>query len=960
MLRARRVMVSSVNNSYLLGLFSTTNSADSHGIISMDLSSLIAPSSSSSDSSTPSKPVAPTPPWNSSETADQSNSNVTAALSGQAIINEGAAQLDLPGASTDYRKLFTMYQGLSTLMDLANAASGGISPQYQAQLSKAFDSGLSQLSQYIDTSSLSGLRVTQGTTATSDTATLAINKPTSSYITPPLTNSLTADVPAFDGNVVFNIGVTLNKVTTNVPIDLSNLGAQPRSLANVIGYINSQLAAAGVQTRVATNRIPGQAQTITAGGTTVTLPPTSDQWALKINVGTSETVNFSAPQTAGAVYVGQTVGNPDPDNNPATSDSDTRDQLVKFQTDTANVAAPPQIPGQANFTPGRVFAENLDTGVGTIHAMQTGADGSVYMLADVSGSVEGQSVQGTQDVALLKYDSAGHLIYTRTLGASDSASGLGLAVSSTGQVAVVGQVTGTLNGATNGALNSNETGEADQTDSFTTLYDASGNEVWTDRRGATLQDQANQVTFSADGSTVYVAGQSQSSMPGSSVNPQGGYDGYIEALQTSATGTPHAVFTQSYGTAGQDTPKGLAVDGNTLFTASVESGHAVLRSFDISSGTPVLSNTRDLGDLQGGSISGLAVNNGQLVVAGTTSNPALSAGTVTLAASGGSDAFAAQVDESLNPTAGDAIAYYGGTGNDRATALSVSNGQVWIGGQAGTDLPGQAPVGTKDGFLAELDIANGTILNSQRFTGKDGMAAPTAIAVDTTGSSILDRLGLPKGNLTFDTSQQLSSQSTLRAGEQFVVGGLTGPGVTVTIDPGETLQTLATKIQRASGSQLTATVVNTGTQSQLKLTPAFGSSLVTLTGGPGDKNALPTLGLPEGLISGTVTVGSTTSPADGGTQIFGLGLASTLNIDNAAQLSHAKAVVASAQGVIRKAYQALVTAATPVNPAQASAAANGGTGGTVPQYLSNELANLQAGLARLTGGNSAPSTSTFA
>jgi len=953
-------MVSSVNNSYLLGLFSTTNSADSHGIISMDLSSLIAPSSSSSDSSTPSKPVAPTPPWNSSETADQSNSNVTAALSGQAIINEGAAQLDLPGASTDYRKLFTMYQGLSTLMDLANAASGGISPQYQAQLSKAFDSGLSQLSQYIDTSSLSGLRVTQGTTATSDTATLAINKPTSSYITPPLTNSLTADVPAFDGNVVFNIGVTLNKVTTNVPIDLSNLGAQPRSLANVIGYINSQLAAAGVQTRVATNRIPGQAQTITAGGTTVTLPPTSDQWALKINVGTSETVNFSAPQTAGAVYVGQTVGNPDPDNNPATSDSDTRDQLVKFQTDTANVAAPPQIPGQANFTPGRVFAENLDTGVGTIHAMQTGADGSVYMLADVSGSVEGQSVQGTQDVALLKYDSAGHLIYTRTLGASDSASGLGLAVSSTGQVAVVGQVTGTLNGATNGALNSNETGEADQTDSFTTLYDASGNEVWTDRRGATLQDQANQVTFSADGSTVYVAGQSQSSMPGSSVNPQGGYDGYIEALQTSATGTPHAVFTQSYGTAGQDTPKGLAVDGNTLFTASVESGHAVLRSFDISSGTPVLSNTRDLGDLQGGSISGLAVNNGQLVVAGTTSNPALSAGTVTLAASGGSDAFAAQVDESLNPTAGDAIAYYGGTGNDRATALSVSNGQVWIGGQAGTDLPGQAPVGTKDGFLAELDIANGTILNSQRFTGKDGMAAPTAIAVDTTGSSILDRLGLPKGNLTFDTSQQLSSQSTLRAGEQFVVGGLTGPGVTVTIDPGETLQTLATKIQRASGSQLTATVVNTGTQSQLKLTPAFGSSLVTLTGGPGDKNALPTLGLPEGLISGTVTVGSTTSPADGGTQIFGLGLASTLNIDNAAQLSHAKAVVASAQGVIRKAYQALVTAATPVNPAQASAAANGGTGGTVPQYLSNELANLQAGLARLTGGNSAPSTSTFA
>ncbi|MGZ6037099.1 MAG: hypothetical protein ACXWKR_00420 [Phenylobacterium sp.] len=955
-------MVGSVNNSYLLGLFSSSNSSASNnnGIISLDLSSLYASNSDSSSSTTPTAPVAPTPPWNSGETATQASTNVTNALSGQPVINEGAAQLDLPGASTDYRKLFTVYQGLSSLMDLANAASSGASPQQQAQLAKAFDSGLSQVSQYIDTSTLSGVRLTQGTTSTTDTATLAINKPSSTYITPPLANSLTDDVPAFDGNVVFNIGVTLNKVTTNVPIDLSNLGAQPRSLANVITYINQQLAAAGVQTRVATNRIPGQPQTITAGGSTVTLPPTSDQWALKINVGTSETVNFSAPQTAGAVYVGQTVGNPDPDNNPATSNSDTRDQLVKFQTDTTNVDAPPQTPGQANFTPGRTFAENLDTGVGTIHAMQTGADGSVYMLADVTHSVEGQSVQGTQDVALLKYDSAGHLIYTRTLGASDTASGLGLAVSSTGQVAVVGQVTGTLNGATNGALNSNETGQADQTDSFTTLYDASGNELWTDRRGATLQDQANQVTFSADGSTVYVAGQAQGSMPGSSVNPQGGYDGYIEAFQTSATGTPHAVFTQSFGTTGQDTPKGLAVDGNNLFTASVESGHAVLRSYDISSGTPVLSNTRDLGDLQGGSISGLAVNNGQLVVVGTTSNPALSAGTVTLAASGGSDAFAAQVSESLNPTAGDAIAYYGGTGNDRATALSVSNGQVWIGGQAGTDLPGQAPVGTKDGFLAQIDIANGTILNSQRFTGKDGMDAPTAIAVDTTGASVLDRLGLPKGNLSFDTSQQLSSQSTLRAGEQFVVGSLGGgPGVTVTIDPGETLNTLATKIQRASGSNLTAKVVNTGTQSQLQLTPAYGSSLVTLSGGPADRNALTTLGLPEGLISSTVTVGTTTSPADGGKQIFGLGIDSTLNIDNAAQISHAKAVVASAQGVIRKAYQALVTAATPQNPAQTAAAAAGKTG-TVPQYLSNELANLQAGLARLTGGNTAPSTSTFA
>ena len=939
------------DQSYVLGLFNTTSNT-TNGIISLDLSTLLTPGTSASGASTPNKPVAPTPPWNSSETALQASANVQSALAGQSIVNESAAKLDLPGASADYRKLFTLYQGLSTLMDMANRASQGISPQDQTQLSKAFDSGLAELSKYVDSTTFDKLRLALGETDTTDTAKLAISKPATTYVTPPLTSSLTADVPAFDGAAQFNIGVTLNHVTTNVAIDLSNLGAQPRSLANVITYINSQLASAGVQTRVATSRIPGQAAKA-ATSSAPAVPATPDQWALQVNIGTSETVNFSAPQTAGAVYVGQTVGDPNPDKDPSTNDSDTRSQLLKFQTDTTNVAAPPQVPSQPNFVDGRTFAYNLDTGVGTVHAMQTGADGSVYMLADVTHSVEGQAVQGTQDVALMKYDSAGHLIYTRTLGASSTASGLGLAVSSTGQVAVVGSVTGTLNGAVNGALSSSETGQTDQSDSFVTLYDASGNELWTERRGATLQDQASQVAFSADGKTVYVAGQAQGTMPGSSVAPAGGYDGYIEAFQTTAAGTPQATFTQSFGTAGQDTPKGMVVDGNSLITASVEDGHAVLRNYDISSGQPVLSSTRDLGDLQGGSITGLALNGGQLVVAGTTTNGALSAGTVTRAASGGSDAFAAQLSENLSAGAGDAIAYYGGAGDDKATALSVSGGQVWIGGQAGTDLPGQAPVGSKDGFLAQLDIATGAIVTSERFTGKDGIASPTAIAVDTTGASILDRLDLPKGNIGFDTSNQLTAQSTLRAGDQFTVGPATGPATTITIDAGETLDTLALKIQRASGSQVTATVTTVAGQSQLKIKPAYGSSVVQFGAGPAGKNALPTLGLPEGLLAQTITTNGVTKPADGGSKIYGLNLSSTLNIDDAAQISHVKAVVVAAMGVVRRAYQDLVTAATPQNPAAAAAAAAAAAGktGTVPQYLTNQLANLQAGLARLTGGN---------
>ncbi len=94
---------------------------------------------------------------------------------------------------------------------------------------------------------------------------------------------------------------------------------------------------------------------------------------------------------------------------------------------------------------------------------------------------------------------------------------------------------------------------------------------------------------------------------------------------------------------------------------------------------------------------------------------------------------------------------------------------MWIAGSAGTDLPGQPAVGTKDGYLANLNVATGSIDWSQRFTGKDNIAAPTSIAVDPTGASVLDRLGLPSGTLDLSDSQQLTAQSSLRPGDQFTV-----------------------------------------------------------------------------------------------------------------------------------------------------------------------------------------------
>ena len=95
------------------------------------------------------------------------------------------------------------------------------------------------------------------------------------------------------------------------------------------------------------------------------------------------------------------------------------------------------------------------------------------------------------------------------------------------------------------------------------------------------------------------------------------------------------------------------------------------------------------------------------------------------------------------------------------------------------------------------------------------------------------------------------------------------------------------------------------------------------------------------------------APADGGATIYGLGLSSTLNLSNASQISHAQATISAAMGVaygppIRTWSQA----STPQTAAQQVAANNGSANNPVPAYLTDQLANLQAGLARLTGGSS--------
>ena len=951
---------------------STSSTADTSSA-STALSVLGGASSSTSTASTTSSTSSststnPAPPWTGS-TAATTSALVQSVLNGGKFIDPNAAKLSVAGGTAttnqNYKDLFALYQGLTALNGIAtNASATNVGPTQLSQLEKAFQTGMQQVQSFLSSNPFSGFQVYQGTTFTADKTTAVIPKETDDYTGATLyTGPVNMPIPAFQGDVQFNLNVAKSSGSqVNIAFDLDDMGSTPRTMANVLTYLNGKMQAAGVNTRFTEQVTPGAPQTVTAGGKTITLPDSQPQYALQIQGNSVEKLTFSAPTSDPAVYVGQSSGITSSSVKGVTPDA--IQQFTKFDASDTPVAT--------DNAAGVVFKQTLGSNIASVQDTVTGSDGSVYMLANVTGTTGGQPIQGNQDVALIKYDLAGNVVYTRTLGAASTASGLSLALSPDGtQIAVAGTVTGNLNPATTTtSVTSSLTSAAAQVpQGFVTVFDSEGNEQWTQQIAATggagTGVQANAVAFGSGG-MVYVAGQTDGTILGG--KSSGSIDGFVEAFHSTSvplndgSGQSQWVVTPSYvnqfGTNGVDRATGLAVSGTSVYVSSVDNGDAVVRQFTQSgsTGTSLTSTaTRDLGSLKGGGVAGVAINSdGSVVVAGSTNNGALNVGTVTQPYVSGEEAFVASLSPDLQPSSSDALTYVGSSTDQTATAFTVSGGQVYLTGKIATDpIPGEGQTSASNGYAAAVDPRTGQVTWSQTFAGLDHEDAPTSIAVSQGGASVLDQLGLPSGKIDFSVSQQLVANTSVRPGDEFYVKvGTNGALTPVTITSNDTYQTLATKIERASGFNVTATVLPGTAGSQLNVTQAASGQPVQIVAGPDGADALGSLGLTEGVVSKTAASATALAPTQtqGGlpatTSIkngYSLQLPSTLTLNSAADIKQAMAALSNAINVVQGVYQNMITP-------PASATAN--TSGTVPQYLINQLANYQAGLARLTGSSS--------
>ncbi|WP_428150020.1 transcriptional regulator [Brevundimonas sp.] len=936
-----------VNNSYLMGLYG--GSYD--------------PSTSAALTNLITKKSQPTAPWSTSAqaTAPKPDALVRAALGGRAFVNEDAAQLDVKGASADYRKLFALYQGLETLNALANRASvKGLTATDLALTQKRFASGLAEIGSYVGKAEFDALRLVQGTSSSTSKTTAAVPRDSSNSITGPIhEGSLDTPVKAFEGDTKFSITIKvpvgLSTQTTAVPIDLDEMGATPRTMDNVTGFINGKLEAAGFQTRIGRDQIKATPQTVQVAGKPVTLPAGPDRWALAIRGTSTETVGFTAAQKSDAVYVVQSAGSPATTvtttvngvtTTKTTVAATTTNQILKFQSDGGTAAQPTGgNVGETQWVDGRISQEKMPEGVSTVRASAVGPDGSLWIVGDVTTGGTNQPIKGVQDVALMKYDSAGRLVATRTLGASSSASGYAIAIDDNGDVAVAGSVTGSLNTS---ATDAGKTGEvANVADSFVTVFNKDGEEQWTQRRGARAADEATSVSF-GDGGLVYVGGRSKSAMTGAV--PVGGWDGYVQAFKA---GEPYptagivakAVGQTQFGTGADDSVDAMTIDGSNLYTAGVEDGRAVVRRFTLdAAGIPTLASTRDLGAISG-DIAGIAVANGKVILTGTSRDSGLTAGTTTTTHSGGKDVFVVALSTSLTAAGTDRLSWYGDAGDDTAADVKVHDGKVWITGIADRDPAAKSTDPTK-AYLTRLDPLTGAVEYSRTWSGDGDQAKPMTLAVASGGASVLDRLGLPQGEIDQSDSKRLIDATSLRVGDRFYISPANGGRATaVTIDAKDTLATLARKISVASGGKLKVTVASeggavtgkdgettttTGGVQRLSIMAKDGKTGAILTSGETGRDALLGLGLSAGYVG--------LAAADTSVKTFGLGLPGNLTLNNAASITAAGEKIQGALKAIRDAYRGL-------KPEDASASASG----PVPAYLSNQLANYQAALARLGG-----------
>lgn len=874
-------MASTISSSTLLSYYS----AQTQAVAARASKSVSASSSSSTTASSKKSATAnDVTPWTAAkESQEKQDAEV---LSLTKFIDTSDVPLSA-GTTTDSKteqdnqKLFALYKAVNSLSYLATMAKrDGTTDGQREGYNTRFQAGLTEIQKYIASTSFNNFTLQAQAPATSVTSTAKVASATFSYVSATLANGTNIDQPlsGLTKSDTFTVSVTKDGTKQDIAIDLSKVDGD-LTLTNIVTYANSQLKAAGVATRFKKDMTAGDI------GATTAADKAKQTYSLEVDPGGSETVSMSAASTP-SLYVSATTGL-----TTATTDSsvDNRGRLIK-------------ISDLSSGDPTADYARTMTatSGTNTASSTVTDASGNVYVLGTATGDLGSELNQGDQDTYLTKYDSAGNVIWQRMLGSTGTATATAMALNPNGGVTLVGSTTSAL---TSTALTN---GKAE---SYAAQYDANGNQVWTAQIPTMNQNSATSVSVDTSGN-VYIGGTTTNVIGSGQVN-QGGNDAYLAKISSKGK-----ILSESqFGTSGNDTVSATAVTSSgDLVVASVQNGRAILSKYTGGDTSQTAAWTYDMGDLGGGgSVSGLTVKDGKIYVSGTTSASSLNATTATgTSASGGTDAFLfTATDSGTSVDSSSAkLTYLGTSASDKGAALTVgSDGTVYVAGTTSGTFSGESRNGkdTSNMFVASV-ATNGSVNWIRQYGGKDGQSVGSGIAFSANGSSVLDALGLPSGQVQGKQDSSLTNATTLRAGDSFSmeIEGDAKRKFTITIDKGETMTSLVTKLNAQLGSKGKASVSYTSAGAALKIEVSSGVT-AKLISGPTNSDALGRLGITAQTLykasttSSSSSTSSSTSSTDSTT--YALGLASNVDLLSSTDSGVAHAEVSNILSSIQSIYQ---------------------------------------------------------
>lgn len=875
------------------------------------------------------------------------------------FIDLNDATVRTAGNDKDLKATFALYKALQNLQVLAEyAAQPSTSLSALASLDAQFQKGMAEIKAFASASPTEKLELLYGEKQTSLT-TVNIKRSNRVYNGEVLQTGLkTEAISGLTGDEVFTVSLKKTGILAGT--------AEPHTftidLSKIEGTLNLQAVVDLINEEIGSLKTEGSENAVFQSKANIFTNKDGD-FSLRFESASTEEISIGAPdaqpsafligaqsgtgleaasgrlvrfdniQSEAKLGLTQTVEGRDAD---ATA-------LAKAVFDATDAKAPRAEGAPAPVAPGDVSAATR------ANAVATDSQGFVYVVGATSGDVGEQRNVGGEDVFLSKYAPDGTLVFSRMLGSATDSEGFAVTVDKDDNVIIAG--------STSDRLESRDIFSGQ--DSFVTKYDSAGAEIFTVQLDGVGVDAARAVTTDENGD-IFIAGTVSRGTVRSGLTSFGGDDVYIARID----GQPRIIEgltsrieeVVQLGTSGKDDIAGITVgqDGRLLI-AGTEDGTGVVRALDrtdlSASGHRVT-----VGDLAGGRISGITTDpdSGAVILTGTTRTGSLAAGPVTGSFNGATDGFVARFDAGLSAQG---VTLLGTSGTDEVAGAVVRDGKLYVAGNSNGSLDGAAS-GTSDAFLARVNLASGAVEDLESAgTAGTGFAA-SGVALTTATSDTLAKLGLRAGTLTETKANDLIDGTSLRAGDHFYIAKNDGLKRKITIQEGDTVETLSRKISAMYPRELSA---RTGLAlgGQTLNFRVEGQSIFRFTSGADGKDALGKLGLePTKLMSAAKLFGlsgednenANSALTPGG--VFALQLSDSFSLSNKKSAEYVSNQVKKSVENIQRAYRSLY-----YDPLRARLEQQQGrSGGSVPAYLTSQLAGYQEALGRLTNLNASNSS----